>query len=74
IANRRRFDEVLTQEWKRLTRDQKMLSLLIADIDFFKKYNDHLWPSGWRRLPPSGGKSSYWDSVAPSGSGCPLWW
>ena len=41
IANRRRFDEVLAQEWKRLSRDKKPLSLLIADIDFFKKYNDH---------------------------------
>lgn len=41
IANRRRFDEILAQEWKRLSRDKKPLSLLIADIDFFKKFNDH---------------------------------
>ncbi|MDA3902990.1 MAG: sensor domain-containing diguanylate cyclase [Desulfuromusa sp.] len=41
IANRRRFDEILAQEWKRLSRDNNPLSLLIADIDFFKKYNDH---------------------------------
>ena len=41
IANRRCFDETINQEWKRLTRDKKPLSLLLADIDFFKKFNDH---------------------------------
>ena len=41
IPNRRSFDEVLEREWQRLRRAQKPLSLLLADIDFFKKYNDH---------------------------------
>ena len=40
IANRRCFDEVLEKEWQRLCRDQKPLSLLLGDIDFFKKFND----------------------------------
>jgi diguanylate cyclase (GGDEF)-like protein len=40
IPNRRCFDEVLFQEWKRLKRDQLPLSLIFCDIDFFKKYND----------------------------------
>lgn len=40
IANRRCFDQVLFQEWKRLTREQLPLSLILCDIDFFKKYND----------------------------------
>ena len=41
IANRRHFDDTIEQEWKRLARNKKPLSLLLADIDFFKKYNDH---------------------------------
>lgn len=40
IANRRRFDEYLQQEWKRQVREQLPLALILCDIDFFKKYND----------------------------------
>ncbi len=40
IANRRRFDEVLTQEWSRLSREGGVLSLIMCDIDYFKFYND----------------------------------
>lgn len=40
IANRRCFDEYLQREWKRLLREQKPLSLILCDIDFFKAYND----------------------------------
>jgi len=40
VANRRRFDEYLAQEWKRLAREQQPLSLILCDIDYFKKYND----------------------------------
>src|SRR5580693_8261876 len=41
IANRRRFDEYLLQEWQRHIRLQLPLSLLICDVDHFKLYNDH---------------------------------
>ena len=41
IANRRHFDLHLRQEWQRLARDQKPLSLILCDIDYFKRYNDH---------------------------------
>lgn len=41
IANRRCFDETLTREWKRLYRAGQPLSMLLGDIDHFKKYNDH---------------------------------
>lgn len=40
VANRRRFDEYLEDEWQRMYRDQLPLSLILCDIDFFKKYND----------------------------------
>jgi diguanylate cyclase (GGDEF)-like protein len=40
LANRRRFDEYLTQEWRRLAREQMPLSLILCDIDYFKRYND----------------------------------
>ncbi|EGV28437.1 diguanylate cyclase [Thiorhodococcus drewsii AZ1] len=41
VANRRRFDEILEQEWERAKRAGTPLSLLMIDIDFFKQYNDH---------------------------------
>ncbi|MFB2939423.1 diguanylate cyclase [Aerosakkonemataceae cyanobacterium BLCC-F154] len=40
IANRRHFDYYLAQEWKRLARDRCPLSLIMADIDHFKQFND----------------------------------
>jgi two-component system chemotaxis family response regulator WspR len=40
IANRRRFDETLRNEWHRAQRDKRPLSLLMCDIDRFKLYND----------------------------------
>jgi len=40
IANRRSFDDHLEREWRRMVREQSPLSLLMADIDFFKNYND----------------------------------
>jgi diguanylate cyclase (GGDEF)-like protein len=40
IHNRRRFDEHLERTWQQAQRDRRPLSLLFADIDFFKKYND----------------------------------
>ncbi len=40
LLNRRRFDEILVEEWQRGARDRKSLSLLIIDIDHFKAYND----------------------------------
>ncbi|RMF64901.1 MAG: diguanylate cyclase [Cyanobacteria bacterium J069] len=40
IANRRRFDQHLQQEWNRLLREQQFLSLILFDVDEFKRYND----------------------------------
>ncbi|MBI4621303.1 MAG: diguanylate cyclase [Desulfobacterales bacterium] len=41
IANRRRFDEYLQEEWFRMAREKKPLSLIMCDIDCFKLYNDN---------------------------------
>ncbi|HBA89211.1 MAG TPA: diguanylate cyclase response regulator [Geobacter sp.] len=40
IANRRQFNEVLQSEIKRAMRNGRALSLIICDVDHFKKYND----------------------------------
>jgi len=40
IANRRRFDVVLAQEWKRAVRSGSAISLAMIDVDEFKKFND----------------------------------
>ena len=40
IANRRCFDQYLSQEWQKLTETQQPLSIIFADVDCFKSYND----------------------------------
>ncbi len=41
IYNRRGFDEFLEREWKRSSRDNSPLTLLMLDIDHFKLFNDN---------------------------------
>jgi diguanylate cyclase (GGDEF)-like protein len=41
VANRGEFDRVLRQELQRHGRSQRSLALLLIDVDFFKRYNDH---------------------------------
>jgi diguanylate cyclase (GGDEF)-like protein len=40
VPNRRHFDERLEQEWNRAVRQGTTLSVLLLDVDFFKRYND----------------------------------
>jgi diguanylate cyclase (GGDEF)-like protein len=47
IANHRQFGEFLDQEWRRAYRGQFPISLMMLDVDHFKKYNDtHGHPAG----------------------------
>lgn len=41
VANRRRFDDYLLQEWQKLKQKAAPLSLILCDIDYFKLYNDN---------------------------------
>lgn len=40
VANRRCFDERLPSEWHRLMQGKQQLSLIMLDVDYFKRYND----------------------------------
>ena len=40
VANRRHFDATLESEWRHCVRAGQPLSLILADVDFFKNYND----------------------------------
>lgn len=40
IANRRHFDSCFTYEWARSSRQRQFLTLILADVDLFKAYND----------------------------------
>ena len=40
VYNRRYFDEHLATEWARAQRNGSALSVVLLDVDFFKRYND----------------------------------
>jgi len=41
VYNRRYFDQQLVMEMARAVRNQSALSLIMLDVDFFKRFNDH---------------------------------
>ncbi len=41
LPNRRDFDRTLEGEWSRARRERRELSLVMIDVDCFKRYNDH---------------------------------
>lgn len=51
VANRRRFEQFLVQEWQRNMREHTPISLIMFDLDHFKNFNDrHGHVSGDRCL------------------------
>lgn len=40
VANRRAFDQSLRTEWRRCTRSSEPVSVLMVDLDDFKRFND----------------------------------
>lgn len=46
IANRRSFDERMLTVWNRAKRQKEPLALILADVDFFKHYNDYYGHQG----------------------------
>lgn len=41
VGNRRMFDQVMARAWAAADRQRGPLSVILADIDFFKSYNDY---------------------------------
>lgn len=41
LANRRKMNQHLAEEWNRAMRHQRPLALIMADVDCFKDYNDN---------------------------------
>jgi diguanylate cyclase (GGDEF)-like protein len=46
LPNRRRFDDVLAREWLRALRGGTSIGLVMVDVDYFKRYNDHYGHTG----------------------------
>ncbi len=46
LANRRCFNEVMEEEIRRARRGGEFFTLLMCDVDFFKRYNDHYGHQG----------------------------
>ena len=40
LANRRRFDQVVAEQWQRSRRQRTSIAILMIDVDYFKQFND----------------------------------
>ena len=46
LANRRSYESWLSLHWRRAAADGSCIGLILVDIDFFKRYNDHYGHAG----------------------------
>jgi len=42
VANRRRFEAMIEDEWRRSVRERAPMAVMLVDVDLFKAYNDEL--------------------------------
>ena len=68
IANRRAFEEALDQEWRRMMRHGTPLSLLMIDVDYFKRFNEAT------AMSPATSACARWRRRWRSGRGAPANW
>ncbi len=74
IANRRSFDDRLQLEWLRTQRESQPLSLIMMDVDFFKRYNDNYGHQQGDECLRQVAEAMATAVFRPGRPGCPLWW
>ncbi len=74
IPNRRQFDAALPKEWERAIRFRTPLTLLMIDIDFFKKLNDRYGHPYGDQCLASVAAALKGCLRRPERHDCPLWW
>jgi diguanylate cyclase (GGDEF)-like protein len=57
LANRRKFNETLSREWRRALRERQPLALIMFDADLFKDYNERHGHQAGDRLLQTIGRS-----------------
>jgi diguanylate cyclase (GGDEF)-like protein len=57
LANRRKFNETLSREWRRALRERQPLALIMFDADLFKDYNERHGHHGGDQLLQTIGRS-----------------
>ncbi len=65
LANRRQFDLSAAEEWQRARRQRTALSIVLIDVDYFKRYNDRYGHPAGDRCLASIGMALHTTAVRP---------